>query len=144
MLSAVIGDIETILQAQGYTRAKENFTLDRQPMTVIHKSYTFGQSRFNPKYPTYQAADYIDSSVSLLIMWQVFGDHNAAVTSAEGYLDALDAFETLESAVVKDQEHNQNEDVTVSGFQMDPWESDDNQDLILMTITLNIDAYRDL
>ena len=136
--------VETILAAQGYTRSTENFHLNRQPRSVAHKSYTFGNGRVRPQYPAHNKADYIGTVVPLLIMWMVHGDHNTTGTQAEAYKDILDEFESLETAIVKNQLHSNNEDVTFGETGIDPWFSEDNQDILMLTISLVFDAYRSM
>ena len=136
--------VETILAAQGYTRAAENFHLNRQPRCVAHKSYTFGIGSIRPRYLAHNKADYLGTVVPLIIMWMVHGDHNTSGTQTEAYKDILDEFELLETAIVKNQLRDNDEEIVFGESVLDPWFSEDNQDILMLTIPLVFDATRSM
>lgn len=145
ILRSVLAAVETILVEQSYTRAKENFTLDQVPRTKSHKAYTFGPASIRPSYVASNCVDYLNTVASLLIMWKVHGSHNADGTQAEGYLDALDEFEGLEDALVRDQLRANDEHIAFGDTALEPWFSEgEGQDYLLITIPLVFDVARDM
>ena len=51
-LRSVIAAAESILADAGYSRAADNFTLERVPASVAHLSYTLGRLELRPRRPT--------------------------------------------------------------------------------------------
>lgn len=138
----ILDDVETILVAQGYTRAQENFNLDRVPASILHKAYTFGSANINPTYISSNVADYAGTTINLLICWEVMGSHNTTRTYVEGYADALDALESLESALVAQQLQANKEEVEFSPYSM--VEPPDNPGFLIITIPLAITVLREM
>ena len=77
-------------------------------------------------------------------MWMVHGDHNTSGTQTEAYKDLLDEFELLETAIVNDQLRGNDEDITFGESMQTPWFSEDNQDILMLTIPLVFDATRSM
>jgi hypothetical protein len=145
-LRNTISAVETQLTGLGYTRAKLNFMVEEVPSSIAHKSYSFGQATAQPAYHSGNTADYAyvaPFQVPILILWRVKGSHNASGTYQEGYLDALDAFEALESELVKNQLQANQENNLIASMALSPLIVNE-QDLLLITIMLNIDVVRSL
>lgn len=144
VLRSTISAVETQLTGLGYTRSKLNFTVEEVPRSVAHKAYSFGPAQINPAYLAGNTADYAylaPFQVSLLILWKARGSHNTTGTYQEAYLDALDAFEALETELVKNQAQANKENNLIAAADISPLFVD-QQDLLLLTIVLNIDVVR--
>lgn len=143
-LRSALSAIETQLNGLGYSRSKLNFTIEGVPRSVAHRSYTFGPAQINPAYLAGNTADYAylaPFQVDLLILWKAKGTHNTSGTFQEAYLDALDAFEALETELVKNQGQSVQENNLIAGAGLAPVIADE-QDFLLLTLTLNIDVIR--
>ena len=141
-LRNVISAVEQTIQTAGYARAPENFTLDRVPASSAHCSYTLGRLEIRPRYLGSGVADYLGARLPLLILFRVHGPHNASGSFAEAYLDVLDAYQELESALVSDQLQESGENNAVEFAVLQPLLSTDSQEYLLLSITLALDVMR--
>ena len=144
LLRSVVESIETQLQAMNYSRSSLNFTLENVPTSIAHKSYTFGEFSGIAQYHSGNRADYLDTILPLLVLWKVRGTHNASGTYQEGYLDALDAIEEIETELVKNQPQANSENNRIENFSITPLFGDDEQEYLLLTIEIIFDAIRDM
>ena len=145
-LRSTLSAIETQLTGLGYTRSKLNFTLEEAPKSFAHKAYTFGLAQINPGYLAGNTADYnylAPFQIDLLVLWKTHGSHNAAGTFQEAYLDAIDAFEELETELVKNQLQANQENNLIASAELRPLVSE-VPDLLLIDIRLNIDVVREM
>lgn len=145
-LRDVLSSVESSLSSLGYNRAKLNFTLENVPRSIAHCSYTFGEAAIQPEYLDNNRADYGlgESSIALMILWKVRGSHNASGSYQEGYLDLLDAYEELETALVKNQPQNFGENNLFGSAAISPLYGEDNQEYLLLSIELILDAIREM
>ncbi len=143
-LRSVISAMETILTAQGYTRAKENFTLEQVPKSIIHQAYTFGDMAILPAYVSGNYVDYLGTTMELRIAWSTHGSHNATHTLQEALLDIADAYEALETAMVKDQLGGNAEEITFGACRISPLLGEENQYYLLLAIPIVFDVRREM
>ena len=141
-LRSVIESAEAALAAAGYSRAAENFTLERVPASVAHRSYTLGRLDLRPRYVGGNTADYLGARLPLLIAFRVHGDHNPSGSFAEAYLQAADAFEALEDALVAAQPGSSGENNSIESALLQPLLGSGAQEYLLLSINLSIDLLR--
>ncbi len=145
VLRGVIESIETILVAQGYTRAELNFTLDHVPDSVGHKRYTFGIPVFKVNYQGNNLADYEDTIWPVMILWRIRTSENSDGTQQEALLDLLDAIEILEDALVKGQlAANDDNNLFDSIIISEPTDSSAATNYLMLTINIAIDTIREM
>ena len=143
-LRSVMADVEAILVEQGCSRAKHNFNLELVPRSTIHKSYTLGRAAIAPRYLASNIADYLGTSLEILVAWKVHGDHNSAGTFAEGYLDLIDFYETLETALVKSQLQSNQENNIIQSAGITSLIIEEEQDFLLLQLNIVLDALREM
>ncbi len=134
-LRGVIADVESILVAERFSRAADNFTPECLPASIAHKSYTLGRLELRPRYLGSDAADYLGAHLPILIALRVHGSHNPSGSLAEAYLQAVDAFEQLEDALV-------DEDSAVAAADIQPLLGAGEQEFLLLSITLSMSLLR--
>lgn len=140
-LRAVVSAVESILVSQGYCRAAVNFTLDAVPASTGHRTFTLAGARIAPLYQAANISDYAGSVLGVLILWKARGDHNASGRFQESFLDLLDAYEELETALVKNQPRLNDENNIIASASIAPLLLD-GQDWLVLDIELNLDALR--
>lgn len=143
-LREVVHGVEGVLEALGYRRATANFSLEQAPASLGHRCYTFAEARIAPRYFAANIADYEGSALALLILWKAKGSHNASGSFQEAFLDLLDAWEELETALVKNQPGGAGENNLVTSALIAPLATENNQDWLVLSIDLNLDALRAL
>ena len=143
-LKSAINAIEQILVSEGYTRAKENFTLDRVASSTAHRSYTLGSLEIRPRYLAANVADYLGARLPILILFRVHGPHNPDASYQQAYLQAVEAFQQIENALVAGQLSQYGENVVIDNALFQPLAGNDNQEYILLTIHLSFDLLRSM
>ncbi len=147
-LRSVMEAVETILVSTlGYTRARHNFTTTGIPRSLVHKSYSFINISGAPLYTSDNRSDLgLNSSMVFVItlLWKNRGSQNTTGTLQEAMLDALDEFERVEDALVKNQSQQYNENNLIRNFSIDPYanETEKGQEFTEISFDLVVDVER--
>ena len=141
-LRAAIEAVESMLAGKGYARAADNFTLERVPASVAHRSYTLGRLELRPRYAGGNVADYLGARLPVLVAWRVHGAHNPGGSFAEAYLQATDAFEELEDALVAGQAGAAGENNSIESAVLQPLLGAGAQEYLLLSLVLAVDVLR--
>jgi len=95
-----------------------------------------------PRYLGGDVADYLGARLPILVAFRVHGPHNPSGSFAEAYLQAVDAFEQLEDALVAGRLDAGGANNAIESAMLQPLLGAGAQEYLLLSLNLSIDLLR--